>query len=81
MTQSDLEVTRRARCEITRRYVDASRLDVSVMHGVIYLRGSLSPLRGHGEVDLKHEAEVISQLLHRLPAIRQVVWEAELLKM
>ena len=80
MTQSDVDTTRKARCEITRRYVDSSMLDVSVMHGVIYLRGSLRPLRGHGEVDLKHEAEVISQVLHRMSGIRQVVWEAELVK-
>ena len=78
MTQSDVEATRRARCEITRRYVDSSNLDVSVTHGVVYLRGRMRPLRGHSDVDLKHEAEVISQVLHRMPNIRQVVWEAEL---
>ena len=81
MTQSDVEVTRRARCEITRRYVDSSRLDVSVIHGVVYLRGCLRPLRGYGDVDLQHEVEVISQVLSRLPNIRQVVWEAELARM
>ena len=80
MNQSDVEVTRRVRSEITRRYVDSSMLEVSVAHGVVYLRGFLRPLRGHDEVELKHEAEVISQMLHRVPNIRQVVWEAELVK-
>ena len=75
MPAIDPTTTRRAKAQITRRYVDASNLDVRVMHGVVYLRGSLGKLRTHPEVDLTHEMEVISVSLRSIGGIRDVVWE------
>ena len=76
MPAIDADATRAVRAQITRRYVDASRLDVRVMHGVVYLRGELTHLRSHPEISLDHEKEVISHSLRGRNGIREVIWEA-----
>jgi hypothetical protein len=63
--------------ELTRRYVDFSMVDVRVIHGVCYLRGTMRQLRSHPEVDLETEAEVIRKILRQKPGIRDVVWEVQ----
>jgi hypothetical protein len=75
----DAEMTRMVRREISRRYVDASSLDVRVMHGVVYLRGWVERLHGahHQDVDLKEEMEMIHRILVQRPGIRDVVVEVE----
>jgi osmotically-inducible protein OsmY len=61
--------------ELCRRYIDASRVDVRVIHGVCYMSGQISKLRSHPEVDLNHEAEVIRKCVRQLTGIRDVVWD------
>lgn len=72
MPAEDARMTRLVQREIGRRYIDASRLDVKAVHGVVYLRGSIRKLRGH-EVDLDHELEVINRVLRGKPGVRDVV--------
>lgn len=72
----DAETTRMVRAQIFRRYIDSSMLDVQVMHGIVYVRGIVRPLRSHGEVDLEHEIEIITHMLRTKPGVRDVVWEA-----
>ncbi len=72
MPAEDARMTRLVQREIGRRYIDASRLDIKAVHGVVYLRGSIRRLRGH-EVDLDHELEVINRVLRGKPGIRDVV--------
>jgi len=74
----DIEMTRMARREIARRYVDSSQIDVRVMHGVVYMRGPIRLLRSHPEVDLSEEISIIERILRRLPGIRDVVNELEM---
>jgi hypothetical protein len=69
--------TRAARAEVTRRLVDSSMLEVRVVGTVAYLTGVIRNLRGHPEVDLKHEMEIISHNLRGRAGIREVVWEAQ----
>lgn len=76
MPAEDAQMTRMAQREISRRYIDTSRLDVKAMHGVVYLRGVVRPLRGH-EVDLNHELQVINRVLRSKPGIREVIIEVE----
>ncbi len=76
MPAEDAEATRMVRAQITRRYVDSSQLDVRVIHGTVYLRGVLRPLRTHRDIDLQKEMETISHILRQKPGIRKVVWEA-----
>ena len=44
---ADIEVRRMVLREISKRHLDTSRLDVQVFHGVVYLRGTVSGVRGH----------------------------------
>lgn len=78
MPAFDVDATRTVRAHITRRYVDASQLDVRVMHGVLYIRGEMTHLRTHPEIDLEHEKEVISHSVRGCSGIREVIWEAAL---
>lgn len=78
MPAFDPEATRSVRAAITRRYVDASQMDVRVMHGVVYVRGEMTHLRTHPEISLEHEKEVISHSLLGHNGIREVIWEASL---
>lgn len=75
MAVEDAAMTRMVQRELGRRYVDSSRLDVRVTHGVCYLRGVLEKLRFYPEVDLEYEAELIRKLLRQKPGIREVIWE------
>lgn len=77
MPAEDAQMTRLVQREISRRYIDASRLDVKAMHGVVYLRGMIKKLRGH-DVDLTHELDVIQRVLRSKPGIRDVVTEVDL---
>ena len=77
MAAEDGYNSRQVHREISRRYIDASMLDVRVIHGVAYLRGVLRHLRTHPDVDLEAEAEIIRKILRRNPAIRDVVWEVQ----
>lgn len=77
MPAEDAQMTRMVQREISRRYIDASRLDVKAMHGVVYLRGMVTGLRGH-DVDLHHELQVINRVLRSKPGIREVVMEVEI---
>lgn len=77
MPVEDAEMTRSIRRDISRRYVDSTSVDVRVMHGVVYLRGYLENLRGHEEVNLREEADIIIRILRQRPGIRDVVNEME----
>jgi hypothetical protein len=78
MPAIDIQATRTVRAHITRRYVDSSQLEVLVMHGVVYLRGEMTHLRSHPEINLEHEKEVIAHALRGCNGIREVIWEAKL---
>lgn len=69
---ADAETRRMVLREISKRHIDVSRLDVQVYHGVVYLRGTVSALRGH-DIDIKAEMELIRRILRQRPGIRDVV--------
>ena len=77
MPTEDASITRMAKREIGRRYIDTTKLDVKAQHGVIFLRGSIGRLRGH-DVDLNHELEVIRLILRQKPGIRDVISDVTL---
>ena len=72
MPAEDSSMTRLVQREVSRRYIDATRLDVKAIHGVIYLRGSIARIRGH-DVDLKKELEIIHRVLRGKSGIRDVI--------
>ncbi|HET6457122.1 MAG TPA: hypothetical protein VFI02_22205 [Armatimonadota bacterium] len=72
MPAEDSSMTRLVQREVSRRYIDATRLDVKAIHGVIYLRGSIARIRGH-DVDLRKELEIIHRVLRGKSGIRDVI--------
>ncbi len=62
-----------ARSYLGRRGVDLTLADVRVMHGVCYLRGTVSTVKGSGVHDLKAEVEQAARILKQKPEIRDVV--------
>ncbi len=71
----ELEATRMARKEFTKRPLDISRCDIRVMHGVVYVRGQIGLMRG-GEGSVDEYLEQIKKILRAKPEIRDVVVDA-----
>ena len=78
MALEDARQTRMIQHELCRRYVDTSRVDVRVIHGVCYMSGQIAKLRSHPEIDLNHEAEIIRKAVRQLSGIRDVVWDVHM---
>ncbi len=76
MPAEDKEMTRMVQREISRRYVDSSQVDVKAIHGVVYLRGVVRPLRNVA-VNLQQEIEIIQRILRNKPGIRDVINEMQ----
>lgn len=78
MTVVDSALTRDVLRDIAKRPIDISELDVHAMHGVIYLRGRISNLRGDYEsIDLHKELETIMKMLRVKMGVREVINEVE----
>ena len=79
MSVVDASMTRDARREIGKRPVDASGLEVHVVHGVAYLRGRIEKIRGYYEdLNLHEELIMIVKVLRQKPGIRDVICEVDL---
>ncbi|MER3401752.1 MAG: hypothetical protein C4337_00215 [Armatimonadota bacterium] len=75
MPLEDVEMRRMVLREINKRHLDTSLMDAHVMHGVVYIRGTVRGIRGH-DVDVKQELEIIRRILRQKPGIRDVVVDA-----
>ncbi|HMS54886.1 MAG TPA: hypothetical protein PKA27_05755 [Fimbriimonadaceae bacterium] len=69
----DVAGTKIVRSIFARRGIDTSRADLRVMHGVAYIRGTVTAIRGSGVTDVKAECEIIARVLRQKPEIRDVV--------
>jgi len=79
MSVVDSAMTREILRDISKRPLDISDLHVSVMHGVVYLRGRIEKIRGyHSDIDLKEELRVIGHILRQKSGIREVICEVDL---
>jgi hypothetical protein len=79
VTVVDSAMTRDVLRDISRRSVDISELEVHVMHGVVYLKGRISNMRGENEgLDLHKELEIIMRMLRIKSGVREIVNEVEL---
>jgi len=79
MSVVDSAMTREVLRDISKRPLDISDLHVSVMHGVVYLRGKINKIRGyHCDIDLRDELRVISHILRQRSGVREVICEVEL---
>ncbi|HSV75332.1 MAG TPA: hypothetical protein VLH79_16375 [Chthonomonadales bacterium] len=77
MAMQDAQQTRMVQREISRRYVDASAMEVCVINGVCYLRGRIRRLRTRPDVDLDRECDTIRKILRQREGIRAVIWEVD----
>jgi hypothetical protein len=64
------------RREMARRPLDCSTVDVYCSHGVIYLRGTVRPMRGHS-IDLNQEITTLMTILRQKTGIRDVINELQ----
>lgn len=55
--------------------LDMTRADIRVTHGVCYIRGSISTIRG-GPSDVRAEVELVARILKTRPGIKDVVIDA-----
>jgi len=71
----DVEANKAARREFSKRPIDTSRADIRVAHGVVYVRGQLSPMRG-SDSSVKEMLDQISKVMRSKPGIRDFVIDA-----
>ena len=69
----DVSGTKMARSYMGRRGIDLTLADVRVMHGVCYIRGTLSAVKGGAVADLKTEVEQAARVLRQKQEIRDVI--------
>ncbi len=70
---NDVAGTKMARSMFGRRGIDVTLADLRVMHGVLYVRGSVSAVKGSGVENVKTETENLARILRQRAEIRDVV--------
>lgn len=79
MTAEDAEIIRTIRRELSRRPVDATRLDIQVVHGRVTLAGIIAPARDRPDTNVQHELEVLQKLLMRERMVKDVSLNARII--
>lgn len=74
MPLEDIELRRQLMHEVAKRPIDYSLLDLQVMRGVVYLRGTVRKLRGY-DADPEKVIETLCRIFRQKPGIREVVNE------
>ena len=69
----DVHALKIARAEFARHLLDISRCDMQCRAGILTVRGMLSRMGGHPEVDPHREAECLKNALRQRPDFRDVV--------
>ena len=75
----DVRGLRIARTELTKRGIDIGRADMRMMHGVLFIKGTVAVTRGNAIKDLKVEMDHIGRVLRQKPDIRDVVLDCQYL--
>lgn len=78
MDPHDVEATKVLRREFNRHYIDISLADLQVLHGVAYIRGTLSGVRVGSERTLGEEVDHVLHLLKTRNEFRDVVMDAKI---
>jgi osmotically-inducible protein OsmY len=69
----DAAITKLVRKEFTRHAVDTTLADIRVMHGVVYVRGTLRSDGASRHADLREDVERIARNIRIRAGIRDVV--------
>jgi hypothetical protein len=70
---NDVRATKAARSELGRRGIDLTHADVRVLHGVVYVRGSVRAIVGMGITDIRSEMQLVARVLKTRAEIKDVV--------
>lgn len=73
----DIEATRNARREFVKHRIDLTLADLRVMHGVVYLRGTVQAEKGASYTNVREETERIGRILRQLQGVRDVVLDCQ----
>ncbi len=73
MTSDEVMLCREVRREMARHPIDLSCIDISVLRGVVYLSGHVSPLSHVYNVSLKQEFELIDRNVRRDRRVRDII--------
>jgi osmotically-inducible protein OsmY len=76
MSQDQKQMQLMVRRELARRPLDCSMVQISVTHGVVYLRGTIRAMRGH-DIDVVQEISILSTVLRQRAGVRDVVSELQ----
>jgi len=71
--EKDVSSLRLVRTTLTKRGFDTTRADVRVSHGVCYIKGLVSPMKGVSFSDIRIEMEQVRQILRQKQGIRDVM--------
>jgi hypothetical protein len=80
MGVEEAKLTRMIMREIGRHPLNISRLSVRASHGVVYLFGQVSKLRGHESMDLKEEMNTVYRCLRSKQEVKEVHMEELVLR-
>ena len=75
-TVDDIRNRKRIRSEFTKRLMDITAMDLQVLHGVVYLRGIVRPVKG-GVADLKSEVALIAQIIKQAGLAKDVIIDCQ----
>jgi hypothetical protein len=80
MGLDESRMTRLVMRELGRRPIDISRLSVRFSHGVVYFYGTVSKARGHENLNLRDEMEIVHNSLRSKQGIKEVHLEELVLR-
>jgi len=66
---------RATRCEFSKRGIEIGRADITLTHGTLHIRGTLSIMRGTVIKDLRAEVEMVGRIMRQKPEIKNVLIE------
>jgi hypothetical protein len=76
-TQEDIRNRKRIRSEFTKRSLDITGMDLQVLHGTVYIRGIIKPVKG-ASGSVKSEVELIARIIRQQNLAKEVIIDAQL---
>jgi len=74
-----MHMTRRVQREVGKRVaLDSNLVNIRSIHGVVYIGGRVRPNRGHENVSLEDEMQIVAQNIKRIQGVRDVIIEVSM---
>ena len=75
-TAEDIRNRKRIRAEFTKRLIDVTSMDLQVLHGTVYIRGVIKPIKG-GVGDIRAEVETSAANVRNLGLAKDVIIDCQ----